>query len=176
MKIEINATSITIDGIEYEKKEQPTPKDGEVWYVKVKSYNQYIFTYKSGCGGSTRKYFGYSIEGNNLYLDFNLVCYDHEIESLRPATPEEIALLHTKLAEQGKVWNAEKKQLEDYRELKVGELVIGFNNDKLDATIARLRIQKCGHYFDCPYLIGDNWYKNAIPFESIEQYREFIKS
>ena len=33
MKIEIKENSCIIDGIEYEKKEQPTPKDGVVYGI-----------------------------------------------------------------------------------------------------------------------------------------------
>ena len=181
MKIEVIGNNIFINGDEWVKKEstQPTPKDGEIWYVKVKSYNQYIFTYKSGCGGSTRKYFGYSIEGNNLYLDFNLVCYDHEIELLLPATPEETALLHSKLAEKGKVWNAEKKQLEDLpKPLKEDDLAIFWDDEKRFAVIGEY-LKSMGEStftFFKHLRLGGVQYVNAIPFESVEQYEQFRKS
>ena len=43
-EIKINENSITLDGVEYIKKEQ-TPKDGEVWYVEHELY-KYLFIYR----------------------------------------------------------------------------------------------------------------------------------
>ena len=94
-----------------------------------------------------------------------------DVKLLRHATPEEIKLLHSKLAENGKKWNAEKKCLEDLpKPLKEGDLAIFWDDDKTESFIAKyVRIERNGYYSNC------GWFKKVIPFESIEQYREFIK-
>lgn len=131
MEIKINENSCIIDGVEYvkkEQKEQLTPKDGEIWCVAdMEIGKKWIFikrdnNYLVGC------YVAFT--PSDYYIEFGCgekarVIEDNEIEFLRPATTEEIELLHSKLAENGKRWNAEKKQLEDLpKELKKGDLVI----------------------------------------------------
>jgi len=170
MKIEINENFITIDGIEYEKKEQPTPKEGEIWFVCTNTDSSYLYIYRDGFY-LTSKYVDYGLEFEDITTSTKVVCYPYQIKNLRPATPEEIALLHTKLKENGKVWNPDTKTLEDYRELKVGELAIFWDDLHKEAIIAVLEIIEDGYYTNerLPY-------NNAIPFESIEQYEQFRKS
>ena len=171
MKIEVIGNNIFINGDEWVKKEQPTPKDGEVMYVQTKSNIEWLFIYKQG-GVKTNCYVVYHISANVIDYTTLMVCYTSKIANIRPATPEETALLHTKLAENGKVWNAEKKVLEDLpKPLKEGELAI-FWNFKNSAIIATYRNSRNGMHITT----GSLSYINAIPFESIEQYLEFIKS
>ena len=167
MEIKINENSITLDGVEYIKKEQ-TPKDGEVWYVEPKHY-KYLFIYrpdtpKTSCYFNINLVYAYSI-GN-----FPCVCMNDQITLLRPATPEEIELLHSKLAENGKKWNAEKKCLEDLpKPLKEDDIAIFYDYDITEALIAKyVRAERSGHYSN------HGWFKHAIPFKSIEQYKQFI--
>ena len=167
LKIELRENSCIIDGIEYEKKEQPTPKDGEIMFVKTEFNKEWIFIQR-GNNNSTRFY---ACVGTTTKTDYGQAVLIEEITILRPATCQEIALLHTKLKENGKCWNPDTKTLEDYRELKVGELAI-FWNFKDSAIIAPYRNWQDGIYMTT----GNLSYANAIPFESIEQYREFIKS
>ena len=176
MKIEINETSITIDGIEYEKKEQPTPKDGEVWYVETSTHS-WIYIYRDG----TDKTSHYLTECINVNFSHSMcsICEDSLIKTLRPATCEEITLLHTKLKENGKVWNAEKKVLEDLpKPLKEGDLAIFWDDEKRFAVIGEY-LESMGEStftFFKHIRFGGVQYVNAIPFESVEQFNKFRKS
>lgn len=172
MEIEINENSCIIDGVEYikkEQKEQLTPKDGEIWYVKA-PYYEWLFVAKPQGVGITDYYFGLCLDVNILNTVSLRVCSDDKIKTLRPATNEETELLHSKLAENGKRWNAEKKCLEDLpKPLKEGDIAIFYDYDKTEALIAKyVRAEMIGHYSN------HGWFKNAIPFESIEQYKQFI--
>ncbi len=174
MKIEINANSITIDGIEYEKKEQPTPKDGEVWYIAI-GYWDWVCIHKSDMN-DTRYYACYGIKDESIAIN-GFICSNKTPFTRRLATPKEIAFLHTKLKENGKVWNPDTKTLEDYRELREGELCIGWNKEKKDAIIGVLNAYRGNNrLYDYVYLIGTYGFSNAIPFVSIEQYEQFRKS
>lgn len=113
MKIEIKENSCIVDGIEYEKKQQPTPKDGEVWYAKSPNFDWLFIS--GGTRNHLTKYvaalclFNYDVWFDNS----GYICVDDKIKLLRPATSDEIKLLHSKLTENGMKWNAEKKRLED---------------------------------------------------------------
>ena len=174
MEIKINENSITLDGVKYIKEQ--TPKDGEVWYVEGKNTevdDRWLFIARDN-GAYLGCYGVYNLVDNTI--DFTLpkrayVMDRKQAKLLRPATPEEIELFHSILAEDGKKWNAEKKCLEDLpKPLKEGDIAIFWDNDKTEAFIAKyVRVERNGQYSNC------GWFKHAIPFESIEQYREFIK-
>ena len=169
MKIEINENSCIIDGIEYEKK-QPTPKDGEIWYVE--SHYRWLVVMKS----EKEAYFAFCLDDGQIITT--------SISSLFPyiekapknlANAKHIALLHAKLKENGKCWNPDTKTLEDYRELKVGELAIFWSKKKERAIIGEYI--KINEIFSTQHLSNNGmYYPNAIPFESIEQFNEFRKS
>lgn len=168
MKIEVIGNNIFVNGDEWVKKEQPTPKDGEIMFVKTESNKEWIFIQRGNNNSTTF----YACVGTTTKTDYGQAVLIEEIKILRPATCEETALLHSKLAEKGKVWNAEKKVLEDLpKPLKEGDLAI-FWNFKRSAIIAPYRNSHNGIHITT----GSLSYINAIPFESIEQYEQFIKS
>lgn len=77
--------------------------------------------------------------------------------------------------EKEEFWESAKKLIkklediyykEEYKEPIIGELAICWNKNKQDAVIAR---------FDGESEIGEEEYINVILFESIEQFKEFIK-
>ena len=167
MKIEIKENSCIIDGIEYEKKEQPTPKDGEVWYMEF--YYRWLVIMKS----EKEAYLAFRLDDNQIIITLIASLFPYIEKAPKTlANDEHIALLHTKLAENGKVWNPDTKVLEDYRGLRVGELAIFWDRKVENAVIANYEIFEVDWY----YASDGNCYRNAIPFESIEQYLEFIKS
>lgn len=179
MKIEVIGNNIFINDDEWVKKEQPTPKDGEVMFIEIEIHRnaEWLFIYKAGFE-QTSFYVGACINSNYIDTTSPKICYTSRIKNLRPATPEDAALLHSKLAENGKVWNAEKKVLEDLpKPLKEGDLAIFWDDHKDTAIIGSYLY--CGQSIYSPFnqiRFGGIQYKNAIPFESIEQYLEFIKS
>lgn len=98
----------------------------------------------------------------------------YEVE-LRPATPEEVKQLDDALAKEGKKWDAEKKQLVDlpkYKPAIIGEKAIAWDGEKKNAIIGVLAGKKDiwgGHL----YRVAGDVYKNAILYESIQQYDQF---
>ena len=93
---------------------------------------------------------------------------------IRPATPEEIALLDSKLAEQGKRFDKEKCELVDipkHKEPIIGEMAIFWDVDNKKAFCATLNSLIDGRYSPD----GNIRFDKAILFESPEQYKAFIK-
>lgn len=158
-----------------EEKQAPyEPKDGEYCYVKTKIKSEYIFI--KNCGTAlTSKYISLYLNKNNKHftLGFCGSCTaDADITELRPATPEEKQLLDDKLKEQGKRWNAEKKCIEDLpNEPQIGDMCIFWDNEKEYAVCALYGGAKHDYFMDTT---GAMW-QNCIPFESVEQYKNFIK-
>ena len=98
------------------------PKDGDFVYVENSRY-KYIFIKKVG-PALTEKYISLNIEYGNLSDECHKCCDDECIISIRPATEEEKNLLLSKLHENGKDWDPEKKEIVDWKwKPKVGELV-----------------------------------------------------
>ena len=94
---------------------------------------------------------------------------------IRPATPEEIALLDSKLAEQGKRFDKEKLELVDipkHKEPIIGEMAI-FSDGEKRYTCCRIfkKALADGYFMDNH---GTQW-KYAYLFESVEQYKAFLK-
>jgi len=117
------------------------PKDGDFVYCKVKGQNAWAFIHKQTIDNITSHYVTTTLDCVFLYEN-NYICENHQVDVLRPATPEEIQLLTDKLKEQGKRWNAEKKIIEDIPTFKVGDWFIPHKpwrksgdlywNDKMD--------------------------------------------
>lgn len=174
MEIKINENSITLDGVEYIKKEQ-TPKwlrDGAILSIDRRSGDTIVFIVEILADDFMNQYAYYNITQNEFHpFGIGFIYEDLDTTRFRPATAEEIELLHSKLAENGKKWNAEKNCLEDLpKELKKGDLVIAWGLLKENAIIGKLRTAGAFQY---ELMSGLN-YINAIPFESIEQYKQFI--
>lgn len=103
-------------------------------------------------------------------LDFNDWCIGEWVD--RPATPEEIALLDSKLAEQGKFFNKETMQIEEVKkEPKGGDFCIFHDGNKICSVCRIFRRKRDDKYIDQ----FDTGWRFCIPFESAEQYRNFIK-
>ena len=95
--------------------------------------------------------------------------------NIRPATAEEKALLDSKLAEKGLRFDKEKCEIVDipkYKEPVVGEMAIFWDDDrKLSVCRFFYMINDKGMFLDNSNM---PW-KNAILFESPEQYKNFLK-
>lgn len=173
MEIKINENSCIIDGVEYVKKEQ-TPKwlrDGTILSIDRRSGDTIVFILEILADDFMNQYAYYNITQNELHpFGIGFIYEDLNTTRFRPATTEEAKLLHSKLAENGKRWNAEKKCLEDLpKPLKEGDIAIFYDYDITEALIAKyVRAERSGHYSN------HGWFKHAIPFKSIEQYKQFI--
>ena len=117
---------------------------------------------------------------NDCKLEFN--SYADAQKYSRYATDQEKQLLFDALEKDGKRWNAETKQIEDI--FKVGDLCIMWDDVKSDAIISALterewnEVLPDGYQFRSSILNEDNdrlCFKNAIKFESVNQYLNFIK-
>jgi len=171
--IELNkkvaSIEVTDDKIIINLKQEYIPKDGEYFYVKSKTGNEFIAIKKDG-EYITSRYCSY-VNKEYLFIDDDFICRKNYIEEIRPATIEERELLDKALEEKGKRWNPETKQIEETP--KVGDFCIFWNHYKKYAICSELiAINKIrGRY----YSIWES-YSNCIPFQSVEHFKEFIKS
>jgi len=85
-----------------------------------------------------------------------------------PASETSKQRLFDYLKSKGKRWNAEKLQVEDY--FQEGDLVICWDDYESEAVICQFS------YFEEIWNYHTNfvYYKNAIKFESVEQYKKLI--
>ena len=148
------------------------PKDGEYFALTSKYRTAPILAISNGIVTLGDKL------GSYCYTDFcGVLNLNHPFgyqfgDKLRPATPEEKQLLDDKLKEQGKRWNAEKKCIEDLpNEPQIGDMCIFWDNEKEYAVCALYGGAKHDYFMDTT---GAMW-QNCIPFESVEQYKNFIK-
>lgn len=93
---------------------------------------------------------------------------------VRPATLDEITRLDSELEKQGKRFDKEKCELVDIpkeRQLKIGDMAIFWDDDKEKAICTILsRIEPKAYTAS-----NRGRWKNAIPFLSVEKYKEFLK-
>lgn len=172
--IELNkkAASIEVadDKIIINLEQKYVPKDGEYFYVRTQS-NYQFFAIKQGDKNITGKYCSVDI-GTMRYGGSGVICDDCRIAAIRPATEGEKDLLNKALEERGKKWNPETKQIEGLP--KEGDFCIFWINDKSRAICGIL--QKLNpHDYNPYYMNYGNYFKNCIPFQSVEHFKEFIK-
>lgn len=97
------------------------------------------------------------------------------IDKLRLATEAEKQELLDALAKEGKRWNAEKLCVEDIpAELKKGDLAIFWDFNKEEAFIGIYKQFRMGAIYPHRDYTESGW-KNAIKFESKEQFEKLIK-
>ena len=145
------------------------------YLTMITSYGNYVGILRKpvyvGNGGFPC-YVGINPQGNiNFYFDYGFQSDD----AMRFSTPEEIALLDSKLAEQGKRFDKEKLELVDipkHKEPIIGEMAIFWDNDKCNAACKILDDDSGAFFIDN----SETYWINAILFESPEQYKAFLKS
>ena len=98
--------------VEVELKEKWEPRDGEICYVKACS--SFIAAIRSKEHDNLYAYAIFSISTNSINSPrINIVCSIADIREIRPSTDSEKQLLFDALAKDGKMWDAEKKQVVD---------------------------------------------------------------
>ena len=114
-------------------------------------------------------------KSNTIGLVFHRYSYWPNDVDFRLATEAEKQELLDALAKEGKRWNAEKKCVEDIPEKpKRGDLAIFWDDNKESAIIGKYDYFIGDVLFSHRDYRGDEW-KNAIKFESKEQYRKLLK-
>lgn len=89
------------------------PNEGEYFYVKTKGVYAFIAIAKNG-ENLTSRFASLDQDSEQLnYDESGCVCSELFIEELRPATPQEIAFLDTKLKENGKYFDQESMSIKD---------------------------------------------------------------
>ena len=173
--IELNkkVTSIEVadDKIIINLEQKYIPQDGEYFYVKGKTRNEFIAIKKDG-KYATSRYCSYDIKYSTIYIEEGWIADDYQIEEIRPATKKEKELLDKALEARGKRWNPETKQIEEIP--KLGDFCIFWVENKSRARCAVLQEVNLHDY--SPY--GTNYgiyFKNCIPFQSVEHFQKFIK-
>ena len=86
------------------------------------------------------------------------------------ASEESKQKLFNNLKLQGKQWNAEKFEIESIM-FHEGDLVICWDYNKRTASIC---VYKKTYSKDFPHETNSFFYKNAVKFESIEQYKKIV--
>lgn len=116
--IELNkkVTSIEVQGdkIIINLEQEFIPKDGEYFYVKSKTGNEFIAIKSGNSRSMTTSYCSYKNEEHLCIYDA-FICENSNIEEIRPATAEEKELLDKTLEAKGKRWNPETKQIEEFK-------------------------------------------------------------
>lgn len=163
-----NATIEVVNGDLVITPKKPKFKEGD--FVRTTFFIA-IYKKSTGIALNFTDYVEFKIDFG--YDNLDGLNYDSELcpSEINIATEEEKKILLSLLNKDGKRWNAETKQIEDI--LKVGDVCIFWNNDKKEASISKLcEIDNNEN----PYMDNSGlWFANAIKFESIEQYKEFIK-
>lgn len=98
--------------VEVELKEKWEPRDGEICYVKACS--SFIAAIRSKEHDNLYAYAIFSISTNSINSPrINIVCSIADIREIRPSTDSEKQLLFDALANEGKMWDSEKKAVVD---------------------------------------------------------------
>lgn len=174
--IELNkkVTSIEVQGdkIIINLEQDYIPKDGEYFYVETTSGSKYKYIgIKKEGEYITSRYCSYNAEYSSIKSDEGMICLNNQIKEIRPATKEERELLDKALEARGKKWNPETKQIEELP--KVGDFCIFWANDK---SMARCGILSEVDPDDLPYYVNFGvYFKNCIPFQSVEHFKKFIR-
>lgn len=154
------------------------PKNGEYFALISKDWSRPIIAISNG---EVKR----GADGLGAYAHLNFLGglenrgkFGYQLyDILRPVTLEEIAILDSKLAEQGKFFNKETMRIEEIKkEPIIGEMVIGWELNKKEAIVGVLNdvYEYCKDML--AYKISGRWLRNIIPFESTEQYKNLIKN
>ena len=160
------------------KVEEPYfPKDGEYFYAKNKSAtSEFISIYDFTDDNGEQHIFvkaTLSLASNNCYIreksgvkSYALI---KDAMNIRPATSEEKALLDSKLAEKGLIFDG--KDVVKDNTPKIGDFCIFWDYDKGIAFCSIL--EKITNYPECKYITRRGvGYIYCIKFESVEQFKK----
>ena len=177
MRIKINDKIYRLKEIEsgvdslIELVEEPKFKDGDFLHSDWGDENITIICRK--INGNDIYY--HASKSNTIGLNFDKDRFWPNHVDFRLATEAEKQELLDVLAKEGKRWNEEKKCVEDIpAELKEGDLAIFWDSNKEGAFIGIYKQLTMGTIFKHKDHRGYMW-KNAIKFESKEQYEKLIK-
>lgn len=156
--------SVEIEKLKYDL------KDGDVVYAKVRhNDNDAIFIYKKAVENRIYAYAGYNI-GYDGMIDTHGFAY---ITQYRPATDEEKELLFDKLAEAGKRWNPDTKQIENVRwRAKKGEVYFNLVVGKVVVEQTDMRMA----YDNSRYEDGNYFKTREAAEKAAEQIREIFRN
>ena len=169
--IRTNIKDGTIE-VEVELKKKWQPRDGEICFAKTSSGMwKFILIY-----GKTDYPCIYNESHSGWVLDYSTK-WDYSI--IRPATDSEKQLLFDALAKEGKMWDAEKKQVVDLPRWRAEN-----GEEYFDVIISpnNIRIYKFCKNADCysfirNYNIKDNRFKTKEAAKRVaEQIREIFKN
>ena len=172
--IELNkkVTSIEVQGdkIIINLEQEYIPEDGEYFYVKSKTGNEFLGIKKGG-EYITSRYCSFNVHKPHINLEDSYITDDEWVKVIRPATAEEKELLDKVLEEKGKRWNPETKQIQEIPE--IGDLCIFWGSLKKHAMCCKL--EEIRQNENLRYISSIGAYLNCIPFQSVEHFKEFIK-
>ena len=164
--------------VEVELEEKWELKDGEICYIKA--YYEHIFIFNK-LDDDVIAYVAFTPRSKRL-SNFNkiaIICDTDDIRKFRPATDFEKQLLFDALAKEGKMWDAEKKQVVDLPRWRAEN-----GEEYFDVIISpdNIRIYKYhkdteSYSFIKNHNIKDNRFKTKEAAERVaEQIREVFKN
>ena len=172
--IKTNIKNGTIE-VSVELNEKWEPRDGDMCFVESVDGYKSAFIFKSGAYRTSYYVSEYCICPGIC----DVVVSDYDIKVLRPATKSEKQLLFDALANEGKMWDAERKQVVDLPRWRAEN-----GEEYFDVIISpnNIRIYKFCKNADCysfirNYNIKDNRFKTKEAAERVaEQIREIFKN
>ena len=174
--VEITDDCIYVEA-ELVKEQKYEPEDGD--FVYVKAGYEHIAIFKKEVGEDMYVYANWNMPFSVYKIiidDLRPLCCIHDLREIRPATEREKKMMIDQLAEVGKRWNEETKQIEDARwRAKDGEpysyLLVG-DTDILVTTTTDMRMYKDDERFN-----SGNYFKTEEAAEKVaEQIWEIFKS
>lgn len=154
--IRTNIKDSTIE-VSVELNEKWEPRGGDVCYIEGDYH--YVFVFKEViCDYVLYSYIHLCLDTDTLSYKMkdNIVCSTTGIKIFRPATDLEKQLLFDALAKQGKMWDAQKKQVVDLPRWRAEKDCRYYYIKNCDATIhsgddnrfeVDNNLYKCGNYF-----------------------------
>ena len=171
--IRTNIKNGTIE-VAVELKEKWEPRDGEICYVKACS--SFIAAIRSKEHDNLYAYAIFSISTNSINSPrINIICSIAYIKEIRPATNSEKQLLFDALAKEGKMWDAERKQVVDLPRWRAEKDCRYYYIKNCDATIHPSddnRFEVDNNFYE-----SGNYFKTREAAERVaEQIREIFKN
>ena len=174
--IRTNIKDGTIE-VEVELNEKWEPKDGEICYIT--SRYSFISVFKSQENNDIHTYIDFWVDDNSLVNNVNSnLCSIANIREFRPATDSEKQLLFDALAKEGKMWDAEGKQVVDlprWRAEKEESYFHVFIDPVIQTQVIHATDFRC-YADEKRYQLG-NYFKTEEAAERVaEQIREIFKN
>lgn len=158
------------------EKPHPEFKDGDIITITPQIGNNFIFIFRAEDVG---KYYCHAYLDGNIAIVNDDSYYQKDFCTARPSTEEEQKQLFEALAEKGKAWDAEKKQIVDLKpeiefspmDLCLMKYIGQYNNrgwELCQYAYTEHRVSASGKQRDFYHAVGGEIYAECIPYKGNE--------